>query len=198
MVITILAAFNDCYDGAVEIMTNSEKYKIDTNRVIVTGDSAGGQLSLSVGMFLRKNGYPIKGTVPVYPVTQIVTGTTKSYFQENYAITQEGVAWAASMYIYGNLKVLNPYQNGQLYNVALAHDKKLVSNRLRYSNENYKFSNSSELFDLDHHGLETIFDPRVSPLMASDEMLKNMPPTHIYASEHDVLRDQGCHPLLRL
>ena len=50
--------------------------------MVITGDSAGGQLSLSVGMFLKQHGYPVKGIVPLYPMTQIITGTTRHGVQK--------------------------------------------------------------------------------------------------------------------
>ena len=60
-IIIIIAAFTDCYDAAVDIFTNFEKYGIDPDRIVLSGDSAGGQLSLSVGLHLAQKGYALKG-----------------------------------------------------------------------------------------------------------------------------------------
>ena len=174
-----LVVFMDCYDAAVDIMTNSAKYKIDGQRIIISGDSAGGQLALSVGMELTQNGFAVKGIVPLYPVTQIGTSTKRSYMEKEYAITRDGVAWAASMYVYGNLRLLKGYQNGE------------VSDRFQYNDEDYAFAMTTKSSELDSRGFETIFDVRVLPLLASDSVLKDLPPTHIYAAEHDVLRDDS-------
>ena len=59
---SILAAFTDCYDAAVFLIENSAKYGIKRDQIVVSGDSAGGQLSLSVGMHLTQNGFNIKGS----------------------------------------------------------------------------------------------------------------------------------------
>lgn len=187
-----LAAFTDCYDAGVHIFNEAAKYNIDATRIIVSGDSAGGQLSLSVGMYLHQHGYPVKGIVAMYPMTQIVTGTTRSYIDnDGYAITRDGASWAVSLYVHGNLKLLHGYQNGELYNAALAHDKELIMERFQYKNDNYKFSNTSKSMELDKRASQTIFDARVSPLLAPSSMLKHMPPTHIYAMQYDILRDDS-------
>ena len=34
-------------------------------------------------------------------------------------------------------------------------------------------------------------DPRVSVLLAPDEMLADLPPCHIFAASHDILRDDA-------
>ena len=187
----IVVAFTDCYDAAVEIMTNSAKYKIDDQRIVISGDSAGGQLALSVGMELTQNGFAVKGIVPLYPVTQIVTSTTRSYMEKDYAIIRDGVAWAASMYVYGDLRLLKEYQNGEVFNAALSYNKDLISDRFQYNDEDYTFAMTTKSSQLDNRGFEAIFDVRVSPLLASDSVLKDLPPTHIYAAEHDVLRDDS-------
>ena len=126
----------------------------------------------------------------MYPMTQIVSGTTRSYRDKHYAITTDGAAWAASQYVYGNLKILEAYQNGQLFNF-LNGNSKLVQERFQYDNEKYNFGTAAKAFDLDEKAKNIILDPRVSPLMAQDKMLKNMPKTHIYAMEHDILRDDA-------
>jgi acetyl esterase/lipase len=44
------AAVNDALDAAAWFFKNAKKYNVDTNRIIVTGASAGGHLALMVGM----------------------------------------------------------------------------------------------------------------------------------------------------
>jgi acetyl esterase/lipase len=47
---TAPAAVNDVLDAAHWFENNAKKYKVDTKRIVVTGGSAGGHLSLMVGM----------------------------------------------------------------------------------------------------------------------------------------------------
>ena len=49
------------------------KYKslsLTRTNIVVTGDSAGGQLTLSTGLAAEENGVILKGLAPVYPSTQ--------------------------------------------------------------------------------------------------------------------------------
>ena len=126
----------------------------------------------------------------MYPMTQIVSGTTRSYREKDFAITTDGAAWAASQYVYGNLKILQPYQNGQLFNY-FEENSALVRERFEYEGEKFNFGTAGKGFDLDEKAKNIILDSRVSPLMASEEMLRNMPKTQIYAMEHDILRDDA-------
>ena len=68
---SILGAFHDCLSTARHVIDNSERYNIDPARIMISGDSAGGQLALSVGMELHQLGYNIRGIIAVYPMTQI-------------------------------------------------------------------------------------------------------------------------------
>ena len=43
---------------------------LNRTNIVVTGDSAGGQLTLSTGLAAEENGVILKGLAPVYPSTQ--------------------------------------------------------------------------------------------------------------------------------
>jgi len=50
------AGLNDCVSGLKWVHANAEKLGIDTNRVIVAGESGGGNLTLATGLKLLKEG----------------------------------------------------------------------------------------------------------------------------------------------
>ena len=50
------AGLNDCVSGLKWVHANAEKLGIDINRVIVAGESGGGNLTLATGMKLLKDG----------------------------------------------------------------------------------------------------------------------------------------------
>ena len=117
----------------------------------------------------------VQGIVALYPMTQIVTGTTRSYLEKDYAITVDGAGWATSMYVYGDLRLLHPFQSGELFNAVRKHDEKLIRKRFRYpGQEDFQFSNLTRAAEVDRHGLSVIFDSRVSPLLAPDLLLKKV------------------------
>ena len=172
------------------MLNNAAEYFIDPKRVVISGDSAGGQLALSVGMSLHHDGYNVNGIVAMYPITQIITGTTRSYIQNQFILDADACGWGVSLYVYGDVTLVKAFQDGELYNAALAHDNELVSDRFQYQ-DTHHFANTTEAISLDRGGIETLFDPRVSPLLASNELLREMPATHIYAAEFDPLRDDS-------
>ncbi len=51
------AAVEDCRCALRWVFSNAEQYKFDTNRLVVTGNSAGGHLALTTGMFNTSAGF---------------------------------------------------------------------------------------------------------------------------------------------
>jgi acetyl esterase/lipase len=49
------AGFNDCHSGVKWIHANAAKLGIDTGRVVIAGESGGGNLTLAVGMKLKRD-----------------------------------------------------------------------------------------------------------------------------------------------
>ena len=50
---TFPAQFHDCYAVVKTMLATADKYGIDGNRVVVAGDSAGGNLATAVALKLR-------------------------------------------------------------------------------------------------------------------------------------------------
>ena len=110
--------------------------------------SAGGQLALSVGMYLSDAGFPLAGIVPLYPMTQVITGTSRSYLNKVFAIHPDAAAQAASIYVQGDQNLRKGFLNGELYNTALTINRKLIEERFNYPDKNHKFSNTSNTLQI--------------------------------------------------
>ena len=65
-------------------------------------------------------------------MTQIITGTSQSYNEKDYAIVTEGAAWATTNYLYGDLRLFASYQNGEMFNSAKKFNKELIDDRFNY------------------------------------------------------------------
>ena len=50
---TFPTQFHDCYAVVKNVLTTADKYGIDSNRVVVVGDSAGGNLATAIALKLR-------------------------------------------------------------------------------------------------------------------------------------------------
>ena len=75
-------AIEDCYNTYLWVLDNADKLGIDTDRIIVTGDSAGGNISAAVTAMLYDRNKPLpKGEMLIYPVLdkRMVTESMKRF-----------------------------------------------------------------------------------------------------------------------
>ncbi|BAO91887.1 alpha/beta hydrolase [Caballeronia cordobensis] len=85
------AAVDDCLDAVQWIAQNADALSFDAARMIVAGDSAGGNLAAVTALRIRDEGGPrLRGQVLVYPVTGYHTPPTRSYIdnQSGYSLTR--------------------------------------------------------------------------------------------------------------
>jgi acetyl esterase/lipase len=146
------AAVNDVLDAAHWFETNAKKYNVDTKRIVVTGGSAGGHLSLMVGMTPKsaKLGPParVAAVVNFYGITDVGDQLGGPHIQD-YAVTwvpeQQGRLALASrvspmtyvrkglppiLTIHGDADQTVPYEHGVKLTKALrdaGDDAELVS-----------------------------------------------------------------------
>ena len=62
------AAFDDCFHVLRALQSSPEKYAVNANKIIVCGDSAGGNLAAAVALANRdRDGAPLLGQILIYP-----------------------------------------------------------------------------------------------------------------------------------
>ena len=92
---------NDCYSATLAVADRASDIHIDSQRIAVAGDSAGGNLAAAVSLRARDHGGPaIKLQVLLYPV--IEPGfETESYqqFAESHGLTKENMKWFWEQYL---------------------------------------------------------------------------------------------------
>ena len=80
---------NDCMQTIKFVFENAETLGIDKDQIVLSGDSAGGQLTLATGLNAEEElGIRIKAMVPLYPMTQILSTHLTSMKTKNYMITK--------------------------------------------------------------------------------------------------------------
>jgi len=95
------AAADDAWAATRWIVANASRLGVDTQRVAVGGDSAGGNLAAVVALMARDAGAPsIAYQLLLYPVTDVGT-ETGSYrsFAEGYLLTRDGMKWFFDHYL---------------------------------------------------------------------------------------------------
>lgn len=88
-------AFDDVVAGLQWVVVNGASIGIDTSRLAIGGDSAGGNLAAAAAIWARDNGGPrLRLQVLAYPVTDAVA-RTESYrrFYDGYGLNAETMEW---------------------------------------------------------------------------------------------------------
>lgn len=135
-------AIEEAYETIKYISKNDESLNFDASRLVVVGDSVGGNMATVLTMLVKERGGPkIDYQILFYPVTD-ANFEMESYnkFSNGYWLSKEAMKW--------------------FWNAYLPNEEE----RKKYT---------------------------VSPLQASIEQLKGLPPALIITNEYDVLRDEG-------
>jgi acetyl esterase len=101
----------DCYRVTKWIVENGPAESIDSNRVAVGGDSAGGNLATVVCLMARDRGGPsLVYQLLIYPITNHAF-TTQSYreYANGYYLTAEDMKWFWNHYLREQTDGSNPY-----------------------------------------------------------------------------------------
>lgn len=84
------------------VITHADELKIDTNKIAVGGDSAGGNLAAGVSILARnENKINLCFQMLIYPVTDLSTMETQSYndYATDYFLTKSMMEWFKKLYL---------------------------------------------------------------------------------------------------
>lgn len=97
------AALQDCLEATLHVVRDSSSLGLPTTRVIVAGDSAGGNLACGVAMRCRDAGVLLAGQVLVYPVVS-PNFSTPSYqdLYDGFGLTRQTMMWFWEQYLQGS------------------------------------------------------------------------------------------------
>ncbi len=106
------AAVVDCYAAVCWVSDNAARLGIDSQRIAVGGDSAGGNLAAVISLKSRDEAGPdIVLQVLVYPVTDLSSFETESYrdFAEGYILSAAEMRWFRDHYLRNCEDGLDPH-----------------------------------------------------------------------------------------
>lgn len=186
-------AFNDCYEASIHLVNNAENYTIDPSKIVLMGDSAGGNLAAAVAQYLASLKqtcvqFAFAAQVLIYPTLQFFDFTLPSFQKEasEVIIRKESIARFWSLYINGTDNLVELFLRGN-------HTRNLRTTR--YQGYLQTVDHEVEPASVDPAGtvpecvLKALTDPRACPLLADD--LRQNPRTLIVTADHDILRDDG-------
>ena len=95
------AAIDDCAATLVWMTEQADALGIDPLRILVAGDSAGGNLAAVVALLARDGQVPaVIGQVLIYPVTdQLQTSDSYSRYEEDFGLTAAAMKWFRDHYL---------------------------------------------------------------------------------------------------
>ena len=103
-------ALLECADVVRKIVANASEWGIDASRIVIGGDSAGGNLALATALALRDHGGPkLRGLLPLYPVTSPdFDRASWLEFADGYGLTRVGMMAYWDLYMRDAADRLNP------------------------------------------------------------------------------------------
>ncbi|MCR4471859.1 MULTISPECIES: alpha/beta hydrolase [unclassified Burkholderia] len=106
------AAIDDCLDAVRWIAQHAKMLSIDPTKIVVAGDSAGGNLATVTALQIRDKGGPdLRAQALIYPVTDYHTPANKSYIenQSGYSLTRAAMIRFWSEYLADAQEARHPY-----------------------------------------------------------------------------------------
>ncbi|MFG1815571.1 alpha/beta hydrolase [Kribbella sp. NPDC049174] len=103
------AAVHDCHNATQWIAANAKELQVDATRLVVGGDSAGGNLAAATTLLARDNGPELAGQLLVYPNTLYGSDTISMRAGDDpYLFNKTSVGWYWDHYLTDSADGLDP------------------------------------------------------------------------------------------
>ncbi|CAI5782725.1 arylacetamide deacetylase-like 4 [Podarcis lilfordi] len=191
--------YKDCLTASIHFMKTAKDYGVDPACIVISGDSAGGNIAASVCQALvTRSGIPRPlAQILIYPGLQAIDFNLPSY-QQNQAIPilyRENVIGAALRYLNKDLSVLESVMQGCHVprDMRMRFGKWISSENIpsEFKVRGYKPPMAASYEDNLYEVVKQALEPTFSPLMVDDVVVSQLPKTCIVTCEYDVLRDDG-------
>uniref|UniRef100_A0AC35UIC3 Abhydrolase_3 domain-containing protein n=1 Tax=Rhabditophanes sp. KR3021 TaxID=114890 RepID=A0AC35UIC3_9BILA len=202
------AAINECEKVVLAFYNGlHQKYDIDKNKLVIMGESAGGNLSIASCLRLTNNNNSniIKCQVLVYPVVNSFDLLNRSYQIYNKKHKNTGLLSPDDMARWILLYLGLP---ATVQNVKLMLRNQHISNKIRNNEEFKTYFNcdalddeedefeTAEIESYEENDLARMIEPYLlncefAPVMAPLQKLSLLPPTLTITSNFDVLKTEG-------
>lgn len=212
--------FQDCLDVTKHVLKHGKSLGINVNSVGVAGDSAGGNMAAAVTIALSREKNtglpPLKLQILAFPATQAIDFQTPSFVELGERLPlltahRVGGFWASYLGLddtkldeYALILKYNRHVPPELLKTskyAKYLDRERLPERFRkprpevmgnyYTSPEEAGVISSYDSELYKQIKDTLLNPLLAPLMASESELKGLPPALVIVGEFDLLRDDG-------
>uniref|UniRef100_A0A8C8B708 Alpha/beta hydrolase fold-3 domain-containing protein n=1 Tax=Otus sunia TaxID=257818 RepID=A0A8C8B708_9STRI len=193
------AAYEDCLNATIHFMKNVEHYGVDPARIIVCGDSAGGNLVAAVSQTLAGGSDlpKLRAQILIYPGLQAVDFNLPSY-QQNQGVPlliRKHAAFFALQYLNGDALHMQEVLEGSHIppDMRLKYRKWVSPDNIpeKFKVRGYKPHKPREFKAEVFERVKRLCEPNLCPLLAEDAVVQQLPESFILTCEYDVLRDDG-------
>ncbi|KAF1553374.1 Arylacetamide deacetylase-like 4, partial [Eudyptes schlegeli] len=193
------AAYEDCLNATIHFMKNIEHYGVDPARIIICGDSAGGNLAAAVSQTLagRSDLPRLRAQILIYPGLQALDFNLPSY-QQNRGVPllfRERAAFFALQYLNGDALHMQEVLEGSHIppDMRLKYGKWVSPDNIpeKFKIRGYKPHKPHEFKAEVYETVKRLCEPDPCPLLAEDAVIHQLPESFILTCEYDVLRDDG-------
>ncbi|UJR20690.1 hypothetical protein I4U23_023811 [Adineta vaga] len=190
------SSLDDCLLVSRELFENGENYRINPSRIILSGDSAGGNLALVVSQLLIQDGYQPYLLCLLYPSLQFLDLTLPSYrtyLKQNVlgVLNEDNLILMISLLTGKKL----PITRDILLNSHVTIDDQKTLYPLidpnKYLSISHEMNDTREGNENLIKHLKYLISPLMSPLLVSDQQLSQLPQVLLFTTEFDILRDEG-------
>ena len=200
------AAVDDATSVTAWFLRHANEYNVDSTRVAIVGDSAGGNLAAAVAQRLTfheeyRDAPKLKFQGLLYPVLQAFDFNLPSYQQSGNLSTlilrKQMMVEFWSMYMVGDHSLVGHFMKNN-HTSATAKMSSLHSDIMSHSHIPPRFkykpyvptSESNFGDDTVYSEIEsTLLNPDLAPLMRLN--LTGLPQAYVLTAQHDLLRDEG-------
>lgn len=190
------SGLEDCLSVSRELFENGHNYQINSDRIIISGDSAGGNLALVVTQSLINTGYKPYLLSLLYPSLQFFDFTLPSYrmyLKQNIlgVLNENNLLSMVSLLSQNEIEITKDI----LFNLHVSiEDKKKFYPFIdpnRYLSISHDFDENQQGNESLIKNLKYLLSPSMSPLLVSDQQLIRLPKILLFTTEFDILRDEG-------
>uniref|UniRef100_A0A6J0ST89 Arylacetamide deacetylase-like 3 n=1 Tax=Pogona vitticeps TaxID=103695 RepID=A0A6J0ST89_9SAUR len=189
----------DCITATVHFLKNAQEYGVDPHRISVGGDSSGGTFAATVCQRLatRKDIPRLRAQLLFYPFLQAFDFNLPSY-QQNESVPplfKKRMLKFGLQYLNEEFKDLE----GMMRNAHVAREMEPKYRKwihADYIPEEFKARGyvpvaPAPFSEKLHEVIKGCLEDVLSPLVAEDDVIHELPETFILTCEYDVLRDDG-------
>ncbi|XP_054857554.1 arylacetamide deacetylase-like 3 [Eublepharis macularius] len=193
------AQLEDCLLAVEHFLKEAKNYGVDPNRIMIAGDSSGGMLAAMVcnNLVSRKHLPKIRAQLLIYPFLQTVDGTLPSYQQNCFApilFKERAIKLALRFMTEEMVDFKGVMKNAHVPDgMSVKYRKWISADHIpdEFKKRGYVPKVPAPFSEKLNKVTGLSFQPTFCPLLAEDDIVRQLPETFLLTCEYDVLRDDG-------